>query len=118
MSKKTKEIINYGAIAAMFLIFLVPILLVNYSKLENNKKFHEWLREDIETCHQRAERDTVDTRWCNEIRDAASLAYTEATQANNDTLIVLFFAPFLLMLIINFVFLRKQVEELKEKIDA
>ena len=75
MSKKTKEIINYGAIAAMFLIFLVPILLVNYSKLENNKKFHEWLREDTETCHQRAERDAVDTRWCNEIRDAASLAY-------------------------------------------
>ena len=116
MNKKTKQIIKY--VLALIFVFIAPILLFNYFRLDNIETFYERLREDNEICYQRAKRDGVDTRWCSEIRDAAKLAYSESTSASNVLLLVLFFAPLIFVLIITVGNLRTQVEELKEKLDV
>ena len=116
MSSKSKQIIQY--VIAITFIFIVPLVSVNYFKQQDREIFNERVREDHEMCYQNAKRDNVDPRWCGEIRDAARLAYNESTSSINVSHLLLFLGPLLLVLIMSIGNLRKQVEELKEKIDA
>ncbi len=116
MSKKTKYIINY-ALTFIF-IFIVPNALYHYFSLENDKLFYKHVSEDEEICYQRAKRDSVDTRWCSEISNAAQLAYSRSSRGFNISHLLLLISPLLFVLIIGIGNLRNQVEELKEKVDV
>src|SRR5215203_4985798 len=116
MGKNIKQIILY--VLALIFILIVPIFFVNYFILDNDEVFYQRLREDNEICYERAKRDGVETRWCNEIRDAAKLAYSDSTRANKDSFLLLFIAPLLFALVVYVANLRTQVEELKAKIDV
>jgi hypothetical protein len=116
MSKNTKQIINY--VAAIIFIIIVPVLLVPYFIKDNDEVFYERLKEDHETCYQRAKQDAVDTRWCNEIRDAAKLAYYESSRRDNSSFLLILLAPLFFVLIYTVGNLKKEVNELKEKINA
>ena len=75
MSKKSKQVIYY--ILTLIFVVAAPILFLRYFILNTDDVFYERAREDNEICYQRAKRDSVDTRWCDEIKSGATLAYIE-----------------------------------------
>lgn len=115
MNKKLKKILNY-VLAGVF-IFIVPTLLYHHFNEEDDEIFHQRVDEDHETCRQRAKEDSRETSWCREIKEGATLAYREARRDNSFYLLIMF-QPLLFVLLISQYNLRKQVEELKEKIDV
>ena len=116
MNKKSKDIIYY--VFAGIVIFIVPQLLLHYFQDRNREMFRRHVTEDYETCRQRAERDSLGKDWCGEIRNAATLAYTNSTSANNFSTLMLMFQPLFFVLLVSVYHLRKQVDELKEKINV
>jgi hypothetical protein len=116
MSKKLKESISY--LVAGIVIVILPILVLNYFGERRREMFHRHVTEDHEVCRERAVRDSRETVWCDEIRDSAQLAYREAESSNNHSPLLIMIQPLLFTLIISIYILRKQVNELKEKIDV
>lgn len=115
MNKKSKEIIFY--VVTFVGIFIVPNLVFHYFSRESDQMFYEQVREDYEICMQRAEQDSRDKVWCGEIKDAARLSYSMNRSSNNFYLLLMF-QPLLFVLLLGIRNLRKEVEELKEKINA
>jgi hypothetical protein len=116
MNKKSKEIISY--VALFVVIFLLPNLLIYYFKREDSKVFHQRVHEDNEICRQRAKEDSREVVWCDEIKQAATLAYSETKSSDNVSLLLMLFQPLLFILLVSQYNLRKQFEELKEKTDV
>ena len=115
MNKKSKEIIFY--VLTFIFIFIVPNTLFYRFSRENDEMFYKWLAEDNEVCRQRAKEDSREKIWCDEIRKAATLSYRESRSSNNFFLLIMF-QPILFVLLTSLYNLRKQVDELKEKIDV
>lgn len=115
MNKKWKDIIGYAVI--FIFIFIVPTLLQTYFNRSESESFNEWANEDHEICVQRSERDTIDKRWCDEIRSTAKMTYNSAVNSSNNDLLFRIFQPLFFVLLIGMMNLKKQVEELKEKIN-
>lgn len=86
--------------------------------MDEDAIFRGRVKEDEEICYQRAKRDLVDTRWCGEIRDAATLAYNQSSRGFDSSLLLLLYSPLLFVLIITIQNLKDQLKELKEKIDV
>jgi hypothetical protein len=116
MNKKSKEIIYYAVVGIV--IFIVPQLLFNYFQDRNREMFRRHVTEDYETCRQRAESDSLGKDWCGEIRNAATLAYSNSTSANNLSTFMLMFQPLFFVLLVSVYHLRKQVDDLKAKTDV
>ena len=116
MNKKLKEIIFY--VISFIAIFILPYLLTHYFNVRNDETFYKWVNEDYETCMERAERDSRDTHWCGEVRNAAKLSYSKATQYSNNFFVLQMVLPLLFVLLFAIRNLRKEVEKLKEKIDV
>jgi len=116
MNKKSKEIIYYAVVGIV--IFIVPQLLFHYFQDRNREMFRRHVTEDYETCRQRAESDSLGKDWCGEIRNAATLAYSNSTSANNLSTFMLMFQPLFFVLLVSVYHLRKQVDDLKAKTDV
>lgn len=116
MNKKVKEITFYGLI--FLAIFIAPKLFLNYVRSESGEVFYERLDEDAAACRARAERDSRDRVWCDEIRRSAKLAYAEGRMANDNNLLLMMFQPLLFVLVVSLYNLRKKVDGLKEKTDV
>lgn len=99
-------------------IIILPILVLNYFGERHREMFYRHVTEDHEVCRESALRDSRDAVWCDEIRNSAKLAYSEAEQSNNLSTILIMIQPLLFGLFISIYNLRKQVDELKEKIDV
>lgn len=106
----------YYAVVFVF-IFILPNILFYYYNSENDEIFYQRINEDNETCRQRAKEDSREVIWCDEIEKSATLAYREARNSNIFYLLIMF-QPLFFVLLISLYYLRKQVEELKEKIDV
>lgn len=115
MNKKWKDIIGYAVI--FIFIFIVPTMLQIYFDQRRSEDFDKWANEKHEICVQRAERDSIDKRWCDEIRSTAKVTYNSAVNSSNNDLLLRIFQPLLFVLLIGMMNLKKQVEELKEKIN-
>ncbi len=118
MNKKLKEITVY--IGIFVFVFILPNLMYYYFTEKRENTSYERISEDYETCFQRAERDKVETRWCSEIEKASTLTYKESRNADKSiTKIVLQIFPMILTILIIAVFnLRKQINELKDKLNV
>jgi len=116
MNKKSKELIWF--VGAFIVIFMFPILLIHYFQSKDSEVFHQRIREDNEICRQRAKEDSRETVWCDEIKDAAISTYREMKSSNNLSLILMMVQPLLFILLVSQYNLRKQVDELKEKLDV
>jgi hypothetical protein len=116
MSKKLKDKIGY--LLTLAGIIIAAILIVQYFARDNEQVFYERLREDNEICYQRAKRDSVDTRWCDEIEKAANLAYRESQRGSGTSFTLLILLAGFFAQSVAIVNLRKQVDELKEKINV
>ncbi len=116
MNKKLKEIITYLIFGSA--IIILPMLLLNYFGERRNEMFRLYVTEDHEVCRERAIRDSRETVWCDEIRDGAQLAYRAAEGSTSHSQLLIMIQPLLFMLFILIYNLRKQVDELKEKIDV
>jgi hypothetical protein len=115
MNKRSKNRFSYAVV--FILVFIVPNLFFYYYSKESAETFHRRIAEDNETCWQRAKEDSRETIWCDEIEKSATSAYREARNSNNFYLLPMF-QPLLFVLLISLYILRKQVDELKEKIDV
>jgi hypothetical protein len=115
MSKKSKDIIAY--IVIFIFVFIVPQALFHYFDKEDRKIFYEYLDQDNEICYQRAERDKIEKSWCYEIRKASLTNYGMTENSQNTRILLLLFQPILFVLLISIRNLRKEVDELKEKIN-
>ena len=116
MNKNLKEKILF--VVTFTAIFIIPNLLFHYFQSNDREVFYRHLAEDNETCRQRAKEDSRETIWCDEIQKAAALTYSETRSSNNTNLLLLMFQPILFVLLFSLYNLRKQVDELKEKIDG
>jgi hypothetical protein len=116
MNKKLKEIIRY--VLTLVGIIIAAILIVQYFASDKEQVFYERLTENNEVCRQRARRDSVDTRWCDEIEKAAELAYRESQRGSGISFPLLVILALLLVQTVIIVNLRKQIDELKEKINV
>ena len=100
------------------LFVILPILVMNYFGERRREMFRRHVTEDHETCRERARQDSRETVWCDEIRDSAKLAYSNAESFNNPSSVLLMVQPLMFVLFISIYNLRKQVDGLKEKIDV
>lgn len=114
MSDKKSNIKTY-LILAFFLIVL-PNALVFYLDYDSKNTFRRYLLENEEICAQRAERDKFPVEVCNQIKTNARDTFNESRNFLTPT--VLLFSTLIYNLAIVNVGLRKQIDELKEKIDA
>lgn len=110
-----KDKIYYALI--FIIVFILPNSFFYYSNSENDEIFYRRVNEDNEICRKRAKEDSRETIWCDEIKKSATLVYREARKSNSFYLLIMF-QPLFFVLIISLNYLRKQVEELKEKIDV
>ena len=115
MNKRLKEYLYY-ALTGVF-IFIVPTLLYHHNNEKDDEIFYQRVNEDHETCRQHAKEYSRETSWCREIKEGATLAYQEARNDNSYYLIFML-QPIIFILLVSQYNLRKQVEELKEKIDV
>jgi hypothetical protein len=99
-------------------VFIVPNVFFYWKKSGDSELFHQKVTEDYQICEERAERDSLDTRWCDEIRSASREIFSAAGSSNDIFLLMSLSQPILFVLIMGVGNLRKQVEELKEKINA
>lgn len=113
MSKKFKETANY--ILIFVVIFIVPQLLIYYFESEDKKIFYSRMERENEICYERAKRDSAYTEFCNRIQRASEETFRSSRSKNNFYLLM--FSPILFVLVIAIWQLRKQIEELKEKIN-
>ncbi len=116
MSKKSKQIIYY--LLTLILVFTAPLFFLQYVISNTDEVFYERVREDNEICYQRAKRDSVDTRWCDEISKASKLAYYESNRRRSFSFLEIIFFVLFCILAFRVVNLSRQVTELKEKIDV
>lgn len=116
MSKKLKDKISYAGI--FIFIFILPHLFLYFMGRDNNKIFYERVNEDHRICLERAGRDGVDARWCDQIRSASVHNYHSTNTSQNIFPLLLYYSPLLFVLLITTGKLRRQVEELKEKLDV
>lgn len=115
MDKRWKDIFNYTVI--FILVFVIPTLTLQYFNRTDAGQFNKWANEDHEICVQRAKRDSVDKTWCDEIRSASKLTYNAVKSSSNTNMLLMYFQPLLLVLLLGMMNLRKQVEEIKRKMD-
>jgi len=115
MDKKLKGRFYY--VAALLIIFVVPTLMLHFFNQSDDDEFYDRVRKDHETCVQRAERYSIDDRWCDEIRDASRTTYDLSSGYSRTNALLMFTQPLLFILLIGMMNLKKQVEELKEKIN-
>lgn len=113
MSKKVKETINYVLI--LIVIFIFPSLFFCYQESEAKEIFYSRMERDNEICYERAKRDSAYAEFCNRIQSAAEETFRSSRSSNNFYLLV--FSPILFFLVIAVVQLRKQIAELKAKIN-
>lgn len=116
MNKKLKDKFFYVMI--FIFVFIVPNIFFYYKSIENRDLFYQYARENRQICVQRAEEDSLNKRWCDEIYSASKDNYSSTENSHDILLLMSLFQPILFVLIIGFGNLRKQVEELKEKINA
>lgn len=115
MDKKVKNVLSYGLI--FIFVFILPNLFFHYFDREDKKLFYERVNQEEEICLQRVERDSVDKRWCGEIRKASVTNFQTTVFSQNTRTLMLFLQPILFVLLISNSNLKKEVEELKEKIN-
>jgi hypothetical protein len=78
--------------------------------------FHSRMDQDNEKCYERAKRDSAYTGFCDRIESAAEETFRASSRLNN--LYWLIFLPFVFALVLTNWQLRKQIAELKEKINV
>ncbi|HQU85572.1 MAG TPA: hypothetical protein PKY59_20730 [Pyrinomonadaceae bacterium] len=115
MDKKVKKALNYGLI--FIFVIILPNLFFNYFDREDKELFYERVNKEEEICLQRAERDSLDKKWCSEIRKASITNFQTTIFSQNTRNLMLFLQPILFVLLISQYNLRKEVEELKQKIN-
>ena len=99
-------------------IFILSNLLFGYRSNQTKDNYFERVERNYRTCLKRAEEDSVDKRWCHEIESASVNNFYSTDNHFEISLLMNLFLPVLFGLIITTNILRKQVQELKEKIDA
>ena len=105
-------------ILTFIFVFILPYGFFYYTSANTREKFYERVNEDHRICIERSERDSEDTDWCDRIK-SASVTNFDLTNNSHETFPwLLFFLPVLFVLIISIGSLRKQIEEIKEKIDV
>jgi hypothetical protein len=116
MDKKLKDKVFYVLI--FIFVFILPNVFFYWKSSSDSEVFHQRVTEDHQFCVRRAERDSLDTRWCDEIRSASRETFSATKNSNDIFLLMSLFHPVLFVLIMSIRNLGKQIEELKEKINA
>ncbi len=112
MSKKNTSILIF------ILVVLIPYLSVFYVSSHNEKKYFERSERDHEICLQKAERDSVETRWCSEIKSATDSAYNSADSSTETGFLMIIILPILYGLIITVRDLKEKIAELTENLNV
>lgn len=111
-SNKTSTILLFT------IVFLLPNLFFYHISSRDRDVYFERVDENQEKCLQRAKEDSVETRWCNEIKSSSELVFNAADKSFEIGLLMNLFLPVVYSLIITTKNLGKQVEELTEKLNV
>ncbi len=116
MNSKWKEKVQYAG--TFIFVFIIPGLWLLYFGNNNRNTFYERVDKDHQQCRKYAKENNVETRWCDEIKEASETNFNLSDNFFDMYLVLLIFQPVLFVLIIGLMNLKKQVEELKQNIDV
>lgn len=118
MNKTLKEAILYFLMVVFF--FFLPNLMYYHFSAEREETTYKRIKEDYEDCLQKAERKKVDTVFCDEIKAASNRIYDESRNAGKSIrgIVLQIFPMILAILMMAVINLRKQIDELKEKLNV
>lgn len=92
---------NTSTVFIFILVFIVPNLFFHQINSEDRDIYYKRVDRDREICLQRAKEDSVETRWCNEIKSSSELAYNSADKSFEIGLLMNLFLPVIYALLIT-----------------
>ncbi len=94
-------------------IVILPLVINFYFEDAKRNAFYQYVKEDYETCVERAKEDSLDDYWCNEIRSSSKLAFQSASSNASDNFMIIL--PIQIILIIVLFELRDIRKKVREK---
>lgn len=116
MDSKKNKITLKNYLVLSLVIMVIPNVLVDYFNHQTRNNFYDHLREDTEICYERAAQDNFPRTICSEIKANTKEAFLSA--AEMPQFMFLAMTGLIFGLSFGLIGLKKQIDELKEKIDV